>query len=130
MLSMDEMIHDDEEFEVDACGIDDREWGEAPFEYLASERFDPREIVDLTSPDAKNSSTKANCDNIRHVQIDDSPQAGAQSEVVEGTRNDEGMVEYDNLQRRRGTKRRVHTVCEWSSSSREKMIKHLHIDLT
>ena len=62
--------------------------------------------------------------------MDDSPQAGARSEVVEGTRNDGGMTECDNLQSRRGAKRRLHTVCEWSSSSREKMIKHLHIDLT
>ena len=52
MLSVDEMINDDNEFEVDACGMDEEEWGRAP---LATERLDPREIVDLTSPDAKNS---------------------------------------------------------------------------
>ena len=127
MLSVDEMINDDTEFEIDACGIYDSDWDESP---LAAERLDPREIVDLTSPDAKNSPPMANFSHIDPLQIANSSQAGAQSEVVDLTRSDKSMEECDNLRRRRGVKRRLHTVCEWSASSREKMLKHLSIDLT
>ena len=94
------------------------------------ERLDPREIVDLTSPDAKNSPTLTNFSNIEHVQLDGSIQAGAQSEVVDLTKDGEISAEDDNLRRRKGVKRRLHTVCEFSSSSREKMQKHFSIGIT
>ena len=124
MLSVDEMINDDTEFEMNACEIDDREWEEEP---LASET---REIVNLISPDTNNSPSIANVRQNDSLQIANSSQAGDQNDVVDLTRSGENMMECDDLRRRRGVKRRVHTVCEWSSSSREKMIKHLHIDLT
>ena len=39
---------------------------------------------------------------------------------------DDGCVsECDDFRQRKGMKRRLHTVCEWSSSSRDKMLKHL-----
>ena len=108
MLSVDEMINDDEDFEVDECGNDDRDWGGEPPQSLSSFR----EIVDLTSPDAKNSLPLTNSSHICPLQIANSSQAGAQNEVVDITRSDDNMDECDDLQCRRGVKRRLHTVCE------------------
>ena len=127
ILSIDELINDDNEFEIDECGTDDRDWCG---EHLAAKRLDSQEIVDLTSTDANNSPPLANFSNICPLQMANSSQAGAQSEVVDITRNEESMEDCDDSQCRRGFKRRLHTVCEWSSSSRENMIKRLCIDLT
>ena len=81
-------------------------------------------------PDAKNSPPTANISHTDSLQVANSSQAGAQNDVVDLTRSDESMEECDNLQRRRGVKRRLHTVSEWSANSREKMQKHFSIDLT
>ena len=71
-----------------------------------------------------------NFSNIEHVQLDGSLQAGAQSEVVDFTRDSETLAEDDDLRCRKGVKRRLHTVCEFSSSSRDKMQKHFSIGIT
>ena len=72
----------------------------------------------------------ANFSHISPLQIANSSQAGAQSEVVDREMTDECMAECDDSQCRKGMKRRLHTVYEWSASSREKMLKHLSIDQT
>ena len=72
----------------------------------------------------------ANFSHINPLQIANSSQAGAQNDVVDLTRSDESMEECDNLQRRRGAERKLHTVSEWSANGPEKMQKHFSIDLT
>ena len=47
-----------------------------------------------------------------------------------GIADDMCVSECDDFRRRKGMKRRLHIVCEWSSSSRDKMQKHFNIGIT
>ena len=114
------MISDAVNFEVDDEEVED--------DANVARDAEPSEIIDLTSPDTKINPLSINYVN-DELAYDQPIMTNMDQDVINVADEDSDeecvMLNCDNPQRKKGTKRRLHTVCEWSSSSRDKMIKHL-----
>ena len=125
MNSVDEMINDAVEFE-EYSNVFGSEWSdEVPCDIVGDEAC---EVIDLTSPNRRDNWQNDN-NNIDSQNLDKT-NAQQDKQQDEDDCNDEAdsannTSECDDLQRRRGVKRRLHTFSEWSSSSRSKMLKQL-----